>query len=336
MRPELFQEYAELQLRFAEAMAERLGIARSASVERHTNLHRRFGLGAPGGGVSAVASGGGSARGGAVASEGSASKRSAGPASVDAARLLGNEGPPRRSERGGGADGGQGAFGEGWGPFEVGVGASPSEIWRRYLGRLDELPDGTARLDWTVEVYRRMAPERLPEGMIPFGAFSVAVVEGGRVARPHLFGANLERDPVGASDRPGGGSPRERGGPLSAANAPERRRELGAMVAYIRERHPEIERVRGVSWLYGIEAYRRLFPPAYVATREVIVGRTSFQGSSSWGQMIDHRGRVKPELRERFLEKLERLDPARPWEVFPLARWGVEAPIGVFDELAWV
>jgi hypothetical protein len=37
------------------------------------------------------------------------------------------------------------------------------------------------------------------------------------------------------------------------------------MFAHIRQHVPQATAVRGNSWLYNLEAYRRLYPPAYTA-----------------------------------------------------------------------
>jgi hypothetical protein len=88
-------------------------------------------------------------------------------------------------------------------------------------------------------------------------------------------------------------------------------------------------RVVGASWLYNLDAYRRLFPPAYLATARVLPGR--YRHMPLWGQFVDRRGEVreKPaaELRARLTRQssLESLD-----ECFPLQVLGLEAPVSEF------
>jgi hypothetical protein len=55
-----------------------------------------------------------------------------------------------------------------------------------------------------------------------------------------------------------------------------------------------------------------------------------FQGSSSWGQLLDHRERVKPALRAQFLVNLAKLDRQRLWEVFPPPTYRAHAPLQAF------
>jgi len=123
---------------------------------------------------------------------------------------------------------------------------------------------------------------------------------------------------------------RDRLGPLSKARAEERRRELGDMFALIRQHFPRARRVEGRSWLYGTEAYRRLFPEAYVRSRVEIENDRRFQGMSRWGQFLDRDGNVKAALRNIFLGNIDVLDTGRLWQAFPLPSFRVSAPIGAF------
>ena len=50
-------------------------------------------------------------------------------------------------------------------------------------------------------------------------------------------------------------------GALSTERMTVRQSELSAMFRHIRANHPDVETVRGGSWLYNIPAYFRLFPP---------------------------------------------------------------------------
>ena len=49
-----------------------------------------------------------------------------------------------------------------------------------------------------------------------------------------------------------------------------------------------------------------------------------------WGQFLDHRERIKPELREVFLQNLSKLDMDNLWRVFPLPALITNAPVEVF------
>lgn len=74
--------------------------------------------------------------------------------------------------------------------------------------------------------------------------------------------------------------------PLSRLRAPIRRGELKQMFQHVRTHHPDAERVRGGSWLYNIEAYRRLFPPAYISTARPADYETS-RWASLWNRSLD-------------------------------------------------
>ena len=87
------------------------------------------------------------------------------------------------------------------------------------------------------------------------------------------------------------------------------------MFTYVQHTHTEARTILGGSWLYHLEAYRRLFPPVYGESRVVQEGTAHLQGTASWGQFLDHREAVKPALREHFqIERAERevQDVARP------------------------
>ena len=105
------------------------------------------------------------------------------------------------------------------------------------------------------------------------------------------------------------------------------------MFTYVKQTYADAKEVRGGSWLYHLEAYRRLFPPVYGDSRQVQEGNTSFQGTSNWGQFLDHREGVKSALREQFLENLKKLEMHRLWEIFPLPAYRTHAPIQAFYDL---
>jgi hypothetical protein len=79
--------------------------------------------------------------------------------------------------------------------------------------------------------------------------------------------------------------------------------------------------VNGYSWLYNIEAYRRLFPNEYLVSampfRDVCYSRMIL-----WGQFLNCNWGVKSELTEKFfkniseVESLERLLDS--FEYYPL------------------
>jgi hypothetical protein len=190
----------------------------------------------------------------------------------------------------------------------------PSPDWARYLDGLERAASDEARLAWTLEAYARSPDEPPTPGRTAVGCFAFDPPDAEGVVRIHFYNRDVE-----------GGA-----GPLARGKTAERTRELAAMFALVRRTHPAATSVAGRSWLYNLEAYRRLFPPAYAASRAPPAGPVRLSGASSWGQFVDHRGAIKPELRDRLLAKLDDLDPTAPWRAFPLPALAVSASIAAF------
>ena len=75
--------------------------------------------------------------------------------------------------------------------------------------------------------------------------------------------------------------------------------------------------VRGVSWLYNLEAYRRLFPRSFAMSIQAIKVPLHLNGSSTWGQVLNWRQDVKPGMRDALLSRMTMMRPEAPWEAFP-------------------
>jgi hypothetical protein len=103
--------------------------------------------------------------------------------------------------------------------------------------------------------------------------------------------------------------------------------ELAEMFGVIAERHREAREVWGGSWLYNLEAYRRLFPPDYAVFEPE---RVRLDGTSSWGQLLDFRGVVKPAVRAALVENIGGMDVAAPWKAFPLRALGARGEVAGF------
>jgi hypothetical protein len=183
--------------------------------------------------------------------------------------------------------------------------------WSDYACKLAALDSHEQRAGWTQAFYAQVSEERPASSGHIFGCFEFDADEETGIVRPHFY----NRDPSGA---------------LGRARAGERRRELQAMFACLKRRFPTARRVEGRSWLYGTEAYRRLFPEDYVRSRAVIEGASRFQGMAWWGQFLDREGNVKQPLRDALLRNLDRLNANRLWEAFPLPAFRVSAPIDSF------
>lgn len=197
----------------------------------------------------------------------------------------------------------------------IGFGPSP-KAWDRLVEGVAARPGLADRLDWTLRCYVEAPEDRPPAYLTAFGCFSCEAPDESGVVRIHFN--NLDSaDGVG---------------PLSRAKMGARRAELAAMFGFLRAQHPRAQSVQGRSWLYHLDAYRRLFPAAYGDSRAPPLGPQRYNGASNWGQMIDHRGAIKPAPRDFMLGALADLDPAEPWRAFPLPALATAAPISLFHQ----
>jgi len=181
--------------------------------------------------------------------------------------------------------------------------------WRAYLAGLHTAADGG---EWTHRFYAaRAGADGRPDVVAEFGCFSYGRLSGDRI-RLHFQNAEPpDRSPLGADRRD------------------QRLAELDALFAHVERAAAPAPRVVGASWLYNLEAYRRLFPPAYLATARAVDGR--FRHMPLWGQFLDRRGEVKEPVAR---ELLGRLDRARGLDdldrCFPLPVLTLEAPAHEF------
>lgn len=79
-----------------------------------------------------------------------------------------------------------------------------------------------------------------------------------------------------------------------------RLQELTELFTDVLALHPEAEMVRGRSWLYNIEAYRRLFPSEYTQNAEVAIDN-EFPFMALWGQFLNHKEQLREPMAQRFL-----------------------------------
>ncbi|MCB0711047.1 MAG: hypothetical protein KDD67_01820 [Ignavibacteriae bacterium] len=151
-------------------------------------------------------------------------------------------------------------------------------VWQDYLVGLQ---NGNDRYDWTYSFYLKQLQlrEATPiEGT--FGCFSFGLLRDGSL-RLHFRNSDTGEHSS-----------------LSHRYVEQRRVELRMLFDHVRQMPTQPSRVRGVSWLYNLEAYRRLFPPRYLETARAVRGR--FQFMPLWGQFLDRHGNLKQELTERF------------------------------------
>lgn len=122
-------------------------------------------------------------------------------------------------------------------------------------------------------------------------------------------------------------------GPLTREKTERRLHELKDLFTTIKREYPEAKYVRGDSWLYNIEAYKRLFPDTYTEHTEVDTSQGALATGRTWGQFCDDKLGLKSELAEQFLDNLRALKEITPdsvREALPYQAFIVEAPIEEF------
>jgi len=176
------------------------------------------------------------------------------------------------------------------------------ETWRAYLAGLRTAGDPR---EWTYEFYLNEPEVRTaPAVVATFGCFSYELKEPG-VARLHFVNAESDDE-----------------SPLCNRRVERRRAELKSLFIQLKESAGEDVDVVGTSWLYNLEAYRRLFPPAYVASRRVV---RRFRTMPLWGQFVDRRREVKQAAVQSFRRALANLtDVAYADACFPLQPLAVQ------------
>jgi hypothetical protein len=184
--------------------------------------------------------------------------------------------------------------------------------WREFARNLVGQRD---RAGHAYEVYLGAPAERPRPHLLPFGCFDCEPPGTDGIVRLHF--KNNDRD--GTS-------------PLGTQKVAMRTAELTDMFGEIRSRYPEARTVRGSSWLYHTEEYRRLFPPSYGDARVIVRHSRRFQGTSRWGQFLDRNGNVVAGMTARFLHNLETVDAGHLTDAFPLPTYRTEAPVRDFYE----
>lgn len=146
-----------------------------------------------------------------------------------------------------------------------------------------------------------------------FGCFSYDPPDASGTLRIHF----LVRDGIRSS-------------PLAVENISARRSELQDLFSHVQRTEPRVSNVRGVSWLYNLHAYRRLFPPAYGASVQPVSFPLHLNGTSTWGQVLNWRQEVRPNVRDQLLARLSDMEITAPWLVFPLQALVATSQIDVF------
>jgi hypothetical protein len=154
-------------------------------------------------------------------------------------------------------------------------------LWGRYL---EKLADTENQADFTVDFVRQhyFTPKRTS-----FGCFAYGLEENDTRLRIHF--ENIEGK-----------------GALSKERIAARHAEIKAMLADAVAKYPQLESIRGGSWLYNLEAYRRLFPPSFVA--QPYVQEDEFQFLALWGQCLSGTGEANPQTSAYLSEKVAALE----------------------------
>ena len=146
-----------------------------------------------------------------------------------------------------------------------------------------------------------------PAIVATFGCFSYSRLSGDRI-RLHFENAGTDEHSSLGIDRRG-----------------QRLADLAALFGHVRQTLGQSVQVVGASWLYNLDAYRRLFPIPYLATAHVI---HRFRNMPLWGQFLDRHGEIKESMTRPFLERLEcqsSLDSVG--ECFPFQVLSVQASV---------
>jgi hypothetical protein len=118
-------------------------------------------------------------------------------------------------------------------------------------------------------------------------------------------------------------------GPLSHQRKEARLADLRSMFTHTKRAHPDALAVHGSSWLYNLEAYRRLFPVEFALSAHT--DTPHLNARSLWGQFLRFDGRLNEERAVVFLDRLNRLEAEHQYaQCFPFQVLLAEAPIILF------
>lgn len=122
-------------------------------------------------------------------------------------------------------------------------------------------------------------------------------------------------------------------GPLQVSRKEFRKSELKALFSYVKKNVYKPTNVIGRSWLYNIEAYKRLFPKSYLSSVKVVSPNKAYPRISLWGQFLNHRNQIKHKLIEIFLSQLKSQNTIdKLYECFPFKVLRLKSPIQNFYE----
>lgn len=181
--------------------------------------------------------------------------------------------------------------------------------WMKYIEGLQS--DAIKNAEYTLKSCR-LQPRILPPNVVAnSGCFSYSY-EPGNAVRIHF------------ENRQGEGT-----SPLSNDQYEMRREELRTLFHLVQDNHPDAEIVCGLSWLYNLNAYRRLFPAQYISSSTPVTDR--YRNMPLWGQFLDRHGKLRTEQAEAFYKKLNSTPPLSELSsCFPLLPLAVKFSISAF------
>jgi len=184
-------------------------------------------------------------------------------------------------------------------------------VWLQYLAGLQHTDDIDG---WTYRFFLRRPCDVPPPSIVAtFGCFSYALSTDGYI-RLHFQNAEA----TGRS-------------PLDIKCLAARMEELRSLFQHVDCTQPAMLRVAGVSWLYNVPAYRRLFPASYLESARLAGPR--FRNLPLWGQFLDRHGAVRQGMVAPFLACLScQADMDDIARCFPLQALAVEAPVSDFRD----
>jgi hypothetical protein len=186
--------------------------------------------------------------------------------------------------------------------FRLGAELDPlNPVWLQFLDGVRQADEPAA---YAYQFYLKRERDAGPlKREHAFGCFSYALERRGSNIVLRIHFANLDA---------------EGAGPLSRERQPERLAELTRMFHHAQQQLASPSRVLGASWLYNLPGYRRLFPPAFIAS--LTARAPDFPMLALWGQFLDHHWQVRPDLARIFLERVGKAQTINDLErAFPYA-----------------
>lgn len=186
-----------------------------------------------------------------------------------------------------------------------------NKIWLEFLSKFK--PSALYIYDYYLGILENTINRRDVRKSDPFGCFSYHLDKKESTIRLHFSNDNSSGY-----------------GPLSIERMEERKRELKEMFTEIRKKFPNAKHVMGKSWLYGLEAYKRLFPLEFLDKLELSKD-DELQFLTKWGQFLNSEGLVKKDLASKFLDCVERKPSVKDCiDCFPFEVYTSRVPIENF------